>query len=384
MKNRTVLKSLSIFTFGLAFLLGSVTVPFLSNADATNQIDFIKQAKQEGSGSFTQDLNITDTGKPVIFRIYVYNPTNTTYTDGLLRDEFPFDQTGNVKNRALLKTSHTPLSFSDANIKLPSGKKLIYRIGSTRVYGYNDSVGTAIPDVNGLSPLITPQGLKINKIRGGDVQYKHWYVFYADIVNESVQTPKPDPNMEMKKEVRNITTNSGFVNDSVTTSDGDILEYRIWVHNSVVGSEAKDVVVKDVLPTAEAEKFVNKALVSGDNFDTISDTATVTTPYFARLEYIPGTTRTFVHADKSEGQLVADVNGQSKLFSSGVSLKTIKGCFEFERFVTFKVKVIKPEVLEEKEVPVSVLPDTGPGLAMLLLFGSVPAGLALKKFRRKA
>ncbi|OGY26108.1 MAG: hypothetical protein A2Z11_04370 [Candidatus Woykebacteria bacterium RBG_16_43_9] len=385
MKNRTVLKTLSILSFSAAFLLASVSVPFLGSAGADTQIDFIKQVKQEGDASYTQNLTVTDNSKPVIFRIYVYNPTDTTYTNGLLRDEFPFDQTGTVKNRTLLSSDQTPLYFSDAFINLPADKKLIYRAGSSRVYGYNDSVGTEIPDVNGLSPLITPQGLKINQIRGGEVQFKHWYVFYADIVDSSVPTPKPAPSMETAKKVNNITQNSGFT-DSVSANKGDILEYRIWVHNKVVGSEAEDVVVKDALPIAENTKFVNKAFVSGSNFDTLTDTATVTTSFLARLEYIPGTTRTFVHADKSDGVLVADVSGQSKLFTSGVSLDTIKGCFEFERFVTFKVKVIKPQVLEvppKEQPPVTTLPDTGPGAAAILILGSVPAGLAIRALRRK-
>jgi hypothetical protein len=382
MKNRLALKTLSILSFSAAFLLASVAVPFLNGAGANTQIDFIKKAKQEGIGSFTKDLTITDASKPVIFRIYVYNPTDTTYTSGRLWDEFPFDQTGNVKNRALIDTDQTPYLYSDVNIDLPDGKKLIYRPGSTRVYGYNDSVGSPIQDVNGLSPLVTPQGLRINDIKGAENKYKEWYVFYADIVDEDVPTPKPAPSMETTKVVRNITTNSGFAN-SVSASKGDVLEYRIWVHNKVVGSEANDVIVKDALPIAEGEKFVNKAFISGSNFATISDTATVSTPYLARLEYIPGTTRTFVHADKSEGVLVPDVNGRSKLFSSGVSLGDVKGCFELERFVTFKVKVIKPEVLKEPPVVITTLPDTGPGAVAILLFGSVPAGLAIRAIRRR-
>ncbi|OGY26735.1 MAG: hypothetical protein A2Z42_01220 [Candidatus Woykebacteria bacterium RBG_19FT_COMBO_43_10] len=379
---RSFLKTASIFTFSLAFLLGSVTVPFLSRAGADAQIEFTKQVKQEGDADYKSDITVTDTSKPVIFRIYVFNPTPTTYTGGLLRDEFPFDQTGSVKNRALFDTDQTPLFFSDALINLPAGKKLIYMEGSTRVYGFNDSEGVAIPDINGLSPLITPQGLKINNIRGGDTQFKHWYVFKANIVSKSVPTPKPLPSLETKKEVNNITQNTGFT-EGVSANKGDILEFRIWAHNKIVGSEAVRVVVRDSLPINEAKKFINKAHVSATKFNGISDTATVTTAFLSRLEYIPGTTRTFGHADKSEGELVADINGQSKLFDRGVSLGNIKGCFEFERFVTFQVKVIKPEVLAAKAVPVSTLPDTGPGLGLITLFGGIPAGLALRKFKKK-
>src|SRR4030066_1380389 len=128
---RSFLKTASIFTFSLAFLLGSVTVPFLSRAGADAQIEFTKQVKQEGDADYKSDITVTDTSKPVIFRIYVFNPTPTTYTGGLLRDEFPFDQTGNVKNRALLDTDQTVSMYSDSNISLPAGKKLIYRAGST-------------------------------------------------------------------------------------------------------------------------------------------------------------------------------------------------------------------------------------------------------------
>ncbi|HEX7456580.1 MAG TPA: hypothetical protein VF303_03890 [Candidatus Nanoarchaeia archaeon] len=381
MITRTALKTASIFTFALAFLLGSVALPFINSAGADAQIDFIKEVKQEGDSAYKSEITLTDTSKPVIFRIYVYNPTDTTYTEGLLRDEFPFDQTGSVKNRALLKTSHTPLYHSDAMINLPEGKKLVYRAGSTQVFGYN-MPGTAIPDVNGVSPLITPKGMTINKIRGGDKQYKHWYVFYADIVDEEVPTPKPEPGMDTEKVVNNITENTGY-DDSVTASKGDILEFRIWAHNNITGSEAENVVVKDDLPIAEGEKFVNKAFVSGSNFDTLTDTATVTTSFLGRLEYIPGTTRTYVHADDSGGKLVPDEAGQSKLFTSGVSLGTIDGCFEFERFVTFRVKVIKPEVLVEAQPLIKQLPDTGPGLGLVLLFAGMPAGLVLRTLRRK-
>jgi len=380
MFTRTALKTASIFSFTLAFLLGSVALPFINGAGADAQIDFIKEVKQEGDSSYKSEITVTDTSKPVIFRIYVYNPTETTYTEGLLRDEFPFDQTGSVKNRALLKTSHTPLYHSDAVINLPEGKKLVYRVGSTQVFGYN-MPGTPIPDVNGVSPLIIPQGMTINKIRGGDKQYKHWYVFYADIVNEEVPTPKPQPGMETDKVVNNITENTGY-DDSVAASEGDILEFRILAHNNITGSEAENVVVKDDLPIAEGEKFVNNAFVSGSNFDTLSDTATVTTSFLARLEYIPGTTRTFVHADDSDGELIADENGQSKLFTSGVELGTVKGCFEFERFITFQVKVIKPEGLSSKG-PVSELPNTGPGLGLALLFGGASAGVALRRLKKK-
>src|SRR4030042_2528287 len=380
MFTRTALKTASIFSFTLAFLLGSVAIPLIKSAGADAQIDFIKEVKQEGDSSYKSEITVTDTSKPVIFRIYVYNPTETTYTEGLLRDEFPFDQTVSVKNRALLKTSHTPLYHSDAVINLPEGKKLVYRIGSTQVFGYN-MPGTPIPDVNGVSPLIIPQGMTSNKIRGGDKQYKHWYVFYADIVNEEVPTPKPQPGMETDKVVNNITENTGY-DDSVAASEGDILEFRILAHNNITGSEAENVVVKDDLPIAEGEKFVNNAFVSGSNFDTLSDTATVTTSFLARLEYIPGTTRTFVHADDSDGELIADENGQSKLFTSGVELGTVKGCFEFERFVTFQVKVIKPEVLSSKG-PVSELPTTGPGLGLDLLFGGASAGVALRRLKKK-
>jgi hypothetical protein len=327
MLNRNFYKVSSILLFALAFLLGSVAVPFVNRAGADSAIDFIKQAKQDGtSEDFTQNLSITDTSKPVIFRIYVYNPTSTTYTNALLRDEFPFDQTGNVKNRALLGSDQTSLSYSDAYINLPADKKLIYRANSSRVYGYRDSVGTAIPDTNGVSALITPQGLQISDIRGGDVQYKHWYVFYADIVDADTPTPRPEPGVETVKDVNNITQNTGF-SESVNANKGDILEFRIMVHNKIVGSEATNVIVKDGLPLDEGQSFINRAFVSGDNFSTLTDTATVNTAFVGRLEYIPGTTRTFVHADPTDGVLVPDENSTSKLFGSGVSLDNIKGCF---------------------------------------------------------
>jgi len=377
---RNIYRTTSITLFSLAFLLGSVSVPFLSNADAGTEIDFIKQVKQEGQTSYVQDLTVTDSSKPVIFRIYVLNPTATIYTNGSLRDEFPFDQTGRVRNRAIVDAEQIQAVFSDAHVNLPAGKKLIYRANSTRVYGYQDSVGTSIPDVNGQSALITPQGLRINQIRGGSDQYKHWYVFFADIVNTSVPTPKPAPSMEMKKEVNNLTANSGFVS-SVSAAKGDVLEYRIWVHNKVVGSTAQNLVVKDELPVAEGQTFVNKAIVSGSNFTTISSTANVNTAFVGRLEYVPNTTRVFGHADNSEGSLVADVSGKSKLFTTGVKFDEMKGCFEFEKFVTFRVKVIKPEV---KEFPPQELPNTGPSAGLFALLGSVvPAGFILKKFRTK-
>src|SRR4030065_982082 len=132
MITRTFLKTISIASFTFAFLLGSVAVPFLSRVGADSQIEFTKQVKQEGDADYKSDITITDTSKPVIFRIYVFNPTDTIYTGGLLRDEFPFDQTGNVKNRALLDTDQIPRVISQAKVNLTANKKLIYREGSSR------------------------------------------------------------------------------------------------------------------------------------------------------------------------------------------------------------------------------------------------------------
>jgi len=378
MLKRRILKTTSIVLFTTAFLLGSVAVPFLSKVGADSPLEFTKKVKQEGDTEYKTEITVTDTSRPVKFRIFVYNPTTTTYTNGVLQDEFPLDQTGRVKNRALVKADQTNLIYSEAFVNLPDGKKLKYQAGSTRVYGFNDPTGFPIADINGYSPLFNPQGHRINDIPGGRDEFKAWYVFYADIVDASVPTPKPAPAMEMGKLVNNITQNTGFV-ESVTANKGDILEYRIWVHDREVGSEAKDVLVKDTLPIEEGQTFVNTANVSGSNFGTLTDTANANTAFVGRLEYIPGTTRTFVHADHSEGVLIADENGQSKLFGSGVSLDTVKGCFEFERFITFRVKVVKPEVLG----PPAELPVTGPGATLLLLFASVPAGLVLRILRKK-
>ena len=70
-----------------------------------------------------------------------------------------------------------------------------------------------------------------------------------------------------------------------------------------------------------------------------------------------------------------------KLFGKGLKLGDIHGTFEFAKVIEYQAKVISPKVKSLTDI--KQLPDTGPGLILLLVAATVPAGVFIKRLKTK-
>jgi hypothetical protein len=69
----------------------------------------------------------------------------------------------------------------------------------------------------------------------------------------------------------------------------------------------------------------------------------------------------------------AEVN---KFFGKGLSLGDIHGTFEHAKVIEYKAKISQVKDIP----PVQQLPDTGPAAGVILLLGSIPTGIVLRKY----
>lgn len=138
------------------------------------------------------------------------------------------------------------------------------------------------------------------------------------------------------------------------TQDAEV-EAKIYIHNNADArlndqpgnpGVAKNVNVRVALPTGVKQTQDTTAYISASNANpgTVFDTLTVTganNGYFA-LEYLPGT------AKLHQGTTVTALS--DSLVTSGVNIGDQKGCFEYVREVTFRMKVKMPHYTIQKKV----------------------------------
>lgn len=122
------------------------------------------------------------------------------------------------------------------------------------------------------------------------------------------------------------------------------VEMKIYIHNNASNTlnasgdgVAKDVNVRVNLPTGSAQSQQTTAYISASNakpveiYDTLDMTAAASN--FFEVAYVPGSAKMFNH---ETGQTTAI--GDS-LVTTGAKLPDQKGCFEYVREITFRVKV---------------------------------------------
>ncbi len=335
----------------ISFYLGA----FVLSAFATGQVTFAKEVKnvsQSGPYGNTSNANMDDT---VRFRIhYVNNISNSIIHNVVIKDIFPQTPSNALVNTASFQSSETALVTDTATVNIGTGDPYFsYIPGTTKWFGHNDNTGTPIPDINGTSPLLTAQGYHINQVIGG-WEGEGW--FYLDAKISQTQNV-PEPQFNFKKEVKNVSDNTSYGN-SVNADPGETLRFRIYYHNYSVGSTAHNVVIKDSFPSDKKTQVVNTATIDSDETDLQSDTATINISSEQSLSYIPGTTKWFGHNDNT-GTPIPDINGTSPLLTAqGYHINEVKGCWEFEAWLYFDVKVSEEMVTELFKITIYKFNDT--------------------------
>jgi len=301
-------------------------------------LDFATQVRTERDPDYTNERTLGPDDRSVKFRIYVF--PSETLENGRLEVVFIQEEDA-VRASATLFSDTIPPVYSDALLHLPPGKKLKYQALSTRVFGFNDTIGSLIADINDINPL-TCRGHRLNSVLGGRDEYKTWYVFSMDLVDDSVPDAYPAPKLDLDDEVANLTTTSAFTDHSVVASAGDVLGFRIWVHNGIVGSTANDLSLRAELSYGVDGAALAAVLGLGSGLE-LKKTVLASIPSGTALEYMPGTTKMYTSGNPSAGQDILDASGGRMPLIEGYYLGNLKECSDVfnDRWLTFQMRVVR-------------------------------------------
>lgn len=395
---KVISKAISFTLVSLGLIAGSFAAPMMQTekaqashiAPADASLDFIKEVKKVSDCGTCYSQSVSPSASDeVTVRIYVFNTKNgVAYNGGTLRDQLPTGS-GSVTGQASTTFTDPAIgrSWGTAVINVPAGKRLEYVQGSLIVVqpGLSPS---SIADVNGVNQLFLPGGYSISSLMGGDPSNpsdpnKRWYLYKLRLVDATAPIIEPAPRMDFAQTVANVTTNSTFAN-SITITDGQTSVFKIWVHNGVTGSTARNQVLKTTLGTATGTSHASTSTLTTSNAGNHTATATLNTATALGVRYVAGSTKIIDHFGNVTN--VADVGGTSPLFTTaGLNLGDQQGCFEFEKFVTFQVTTTAVAAAVTPPPTVAkpaVLPATGPESAIqLLLAGMIPAGALIRRFR---
>ena len=149
--------------------------------------------------------------------------------------------------------------------------------------------------------------------------------------------------------------------DPVANVDNDAeVEMKIYIHNNADASIndiegqpgiARNVTVRADLPDGSAQTQQTTAYIAADNaqpkeiFDTL-DVTGKDNGYF-ELDYIEGSAKMYNH-ENGQTTAIADT-----LVTTGVNIGDVKGCFEYVREITFRVKVKMPGWMTQKAARLS-------------------------------
>ncbi len=144
--------------------------------------------------------------------------------------------------------------------------------------------------------------------------------------------------------------------DPVANVENDAeVEMKIYVHNNAnpnlndaAGNPgiAKNVTVRAELPTGTAQSQQSTAYITADNaqpkqiYDTLDVTGANNMQF--EMDYIEGSAKMYDH---NTGQTTA-LN--DSLVTTGVNIGDQKGCFQYLREITFRVKIKKPRYMTQK------------------------------------
>lgn len=378
---RKILKTTSIALFTVAFLAASAAVPFLSgaNAGATKQPNYSLKVRNVTDGAtFDGNANSVtlDKGEVAQLRMQVGNLEEDNDISSLRFKAFFTDKVNPTQFNADIKADELSWVGGQVAVNVPEGSYLKYVSGTT-VFDVDDRpeffTRTNVPDINGTSPLAFNNGYQLTNVKSGP---HTWIWMYFNVKVVDIKPVVINPRLDMIKYVANLSDGEDFADKKTTTTvdPGETIAVQIVVKNGVAESTLHSVVLSDQKPAGNATPQSLTATAKADEASTnklikinINETQELNVIFGSVvLKDLFGNTIKILSQD--------EVN---KLFGKGLALGDINGTFEFAKVIEYKAK--SSEV--KSVTTVTTLPDTGPGLGLILLLGTVPAGIAIRKLR---
>lgn len=380
MFTRTVLKTISIFSFTLAFLLGSVIVPYFSNASATatKQPAYklqVRNVSQNGTFDGAADSVNLASGEIAQLRMQVGNVEEGNDISSLRFKAFFSEEVNPTEFHADIKADELPWIGGKVDNAVPNGTYLEYVPGST-IYDVDDRpdyfTRTQVPDINGTSPLAFNDGYQLTNVEGGPHTWI-WMYFKVKVVTK--QPVVINPRLDLTKHIANITDGEALdeKKTETTAGPGDKVAFRVIVKNGIEQSTLHNVAVSDQKPAGNKTPQVLIATATSDE-DTVNRLVRVSITNTQEINLIAGSVvLKDLYGNTIKTLSAAEVN---KFFGKGLALGDIHGTFEHAKVVEYKAKISQVKDIP----PVHELPDTGPAAGVILLLGSIPTGIVLRKY----
>jgi uncharacterized repeat protein (TIGR01451 family) len=167
----------------------------------------------------------------------------------------------------------------------------------------------------------------------------------------SLASTNPSPILDENNlyQIANVTT-TGNWSASTSATYGDTISYMVHVHNNVIGSTAENVNVKVTLPSESITSYSSVATISADNATAVTGSTTLTLAETSKLTYVNGSATWYDHNNQLLGTL------PDSIMTTGVDVGNINGCWEFETWIRFKVKVGDKPVIPAPTCSISANP----------------------------
>lgn len=153
--------------------------------------------------------------------------------------------------------------------------------------------------------------------------------------------------------VANVTTGGNYNENSVPALVDQVVQFELAIHNTEPpesGTDAYNVLAKMQMPTSVGTSLVVTGSAQGTNTNLLSDVASVTTQVPANLQYIPGTARWKHNTGTNENPNWVTQTVSDTIVTTGVSLQTIKPCWNMQQTVTIQARVVGNYINVQKQV----------------------------------
>ncbi len=148
-------------------------------------------------------------------------------------------------------------------------------------------------------------------------------------------------------DVKNETKGTDW-NFPVSADPGDTLVFYLYYHNGVVNTVANNTTLRVALPSGQNSQHTVTGYLWADNAtnatqsNPLTQSVQVNLSSSQTLQYLSGSAKWFPNqTDWRSDAPVSFPSGQSgeQLFSSGINLGSIEGCWEFSGAIVFKAKI---------------------------------------------
>lgn len=353
-----------ISIISVALLLSAVVAPILAHADGSPQFNYmtadfktLNVANKTTSTGWQDNSVSASAGDSLAFQVYYHNGViNSVAHNTRIRLNFPTSNQSAINVSVSLGADNAAAITDNVAVNVSSAQKLVVDTTSIKWYPNRSATPTIVP--------ATTSGAGYVELNMGDIQgcweYQGYVTFTASLITSVTPAISPQFNI-FTPYVHTQTYNRDYYlldvkNDTKGTvwgfpasaDAGDTLTFYMYYHNGIVGSTATNTTLKVALPSASATSQSVTASLWSDNAtnataaNPMTQSVPITLSSAQKLDYVVGSAKWYPNQTNwTTSSAVSFPGGQSsgQLFTSGINIGSINGCWEYSGAVVFQVKV---------------------------------------------